>query len=482
MQQLTINPELKSLIPPLTAEEFKQLETNVLAEGIREPIITWNGTIVDGHNRYELAQMYDLPFNTLEMEFAEFCDAVEWMLNNQLGRRNLTELQKDYLIGKRYENEKKREGRPNAKLEQNVPVSTAERLGQEFGISHMQVKRNQDFAKGVDLIAKVDSSKKDDILLQKSELTKSEIQQFSGIQKQAKKEVAQSSFFVSKEEQEAEIERRAEEYAKQKLKELEEEKRLKKEEKAKVLSERKEREMAEANEEKKQVADFNVQYGQVWRLGRHTLICGSAYDCDKIEATAIITDPPYGIDYNPDWKKWDGSESDYKKIEGDAQEFDPRPFLNYPTVLMFGANYFTKHLPQGGWLCWDKRLRDELDEMVGSPFELAWFKSSSTKRSAIMIRVLHGGVVNADSVQGNNQKRFHPTQKPVVLMEEILKKVTKEKEVICDPFCGSGTTLIAAENTGRTCIAYEIEPSYCNIILSRYEQLTNEKPCLESKE
>jgi len=62
MQQLTINPELKSLIPPLTAEEFKQLETNVLAEGIREPIITWQGTIVDGHNRYELAQMYDLSF------------------------------------------------------------------------------------------------------------------------------------------------------------------------------------------------------------------------------------------------------------------------------------------------------------------------------------------------------------------------------------------------------------------------------------
>jgi len=61
MKQLTINPELKALIPPLTEEEFKQLQANVLADGIREPIITWNGTIVDGHNRYELAQMYELP-------------------------------------------------------------------------------------------------------------------------------------------------------------------------------------------------------------------------------------------------------------------------------------------------------------------------------------------------------------------------------------------------------------------------------------
>jgi hypothetical protein len=482
MQNLSINPELKSLIPPLTAEEFKQLETNVCQEGIREPIITWQGTIVDGHNRYELAQMHDLPFKVKEMAFTSMEDCMDWMINNQLGRRNVTETQKAYLIGKKYENEKQREGRPNTKLEQNVPVSTAERLGEEFGISHIQVKRNEDFAKGVDLLANVEPELKGQILQGKSDLNKQDVQEFGKISKQAQKEVKQTAIFVSDEELKRQINERASEMAKVKLAEMEEEKRFKKEEKAKVLSERKQREIAEGSEVKKQVADFNVQFGQVWRLGRHTLICGSAYDFAKIDATAIITDPPYGIDYSPEWKKWNGSESDYKKIEGDAKEFDPRPFLNYPTVLMFGANYFTKHLPQGGWLCWDKRLRDELDEMVGSPFELAWFKSSLTKRSAIMIRVLHGGVVNADSVQGNNQKRFHPTQKPVVLMEEIIKKVTKEKEVICDPFCGSGTTLIAAENTGRTCIAYEIEPLYCNVILSRYEQLTNQKPCLESKE
>lgn len=250
------------------------------------------------------------------------------------------------------------------------------------------------------------------------------------------------------------------------------------EEKATLLVERKDREVQEATEVKPEIKLYYVQEGQVWKLGRHTLICGNAYESDIKEATAIITDPPYGIDYQADWKKWDGRESDFKKVEGDLQEFDPRPFLNYPTVLLFGANYFTRHLPQGGWLCWDKRLKDELDDMVGSPFELAWFKSSATKRTSIMVRVLHGGVVNADSTQGNNQKRYHPTQKPVVLMEEILKKITREREVICDPFCGSGTTLIAAENTGRTCIAYEIDPLYCNIILSRFEKLTNEEPCL----
>jgi len=97
MQNLSINPELKSLIPPLTAEEFKQLETNVCQEGIREPIITWQGTIVDGHNRYELAQMYDLPFKVKEMAFASMEDCKEWMIRNQFGRRNLSNYQRSVL-------------------------------------------------------------------------------------------------------------------------------------------------------------------------------------------------------------------------------------------------------------------------------------------------------------------------------------------------------------------------------------------------
>jgi DNA modification methylase len=206
------------------------------------------------------------------------------------------------------------------------------------------------------------------------------------------------------------------------------------------------------------------------------LTCGSAYNYLDNIATAIITDPPYGIDYAPDWKKCDGSPSDFKKIEGDQKEFDPRPFLNRETVVLFGANYFTRHLPQGFWICWDKRTKDELDDMFGSPFELAWFKSPKTTKAAIMIRVLHGGVVNADAVYGYDASRSHPTQKPIILFEDILKKLTNEGETVCDPFCGSGTTLLAAENTGRTCIAYEIDPAYCNVILQRYVQLTNQTP------
>jgi DNA modification methylase len=149
----------------------------------------------------------------------------------------------------------------------------------------------------------------------------------------------------------------------------------------------------------------------------------------------------------------------------------------YDTMVFFGANYYTRHLPIGGWICWDKRTKDELDDMFGSPFELAWFRTNNTAKKSIMIRVLHGGMVNADLKYFKDDTRLHPTQKPIILFEEIIRKLTKEGDVVFDPFCGSGTTLLAAENTGRNCIAFEIEPMYCNVILSRFKELTNIEPC-----
>jgi len=90
--------ELESLIPPLSNEEFKQLERNILEEGIREPLITWNGILIDGHNRYRIAQEHDINYETLEKEFENLNDVKIWMVNNQLGRRNL----QDFVRGELY--------------------------------------------------------------------------------------------------------------------------------------------------------------------------------------------------------------------------------------------------------------------------------------------------------------------------------------------------------------------------------------------
>jgi N6-adenosine-specific RNA methylase IME4 len=94
---MKILQELESLIPPLSNEEFKQLERNILEEGIREPLITWNGILIDGHNRYRIAQEHDMNYETLEKEFENINRVKEWMIHNQFGRRNLSNYQRSVL-------------------------------------------------------------------------------------------------------------------------------------------------------------------------------------------------------------------------------------------------------------------------------------------------------------------------------------------------------------------------------------------------
>ena len=107
---LNIDNELRDLIPALTTDEYEQLEQNILEEGIRDSLIVWNKTIVDGHNRYNIALEHGLNYEVEEREFENKDEVINWMIDNQLGRRNLTPQQQSYLRGKRYSQEKKAQG------------------------------------------------------------------------------------------------------------------------------------------------------------------------------------------------------------------------------------------------------------------------------------------------------------------------------------------------------------------------------------
>ena len=104
MINLKIDPEFQSQIPPLTDDEFKQLEENILKEGkLISPLIVWGNTLVDGHNRYEIVQEHpEISFSTMPLPFESREEALAWICKNQLGRRNLTPEQKKFLIGKQY--------------------------------------------------------------------------------------------------------------------------------------------------------------------------------------------------------------------------------------------------------------------------------------------------------------------------------------------------------------------------------------------
>ena len=89
---IEIAPEFESLIPPLQAEERAQLEANILAEGCRDPLVLWCDVLLDGHNRYAICQKHGIPFRTVQAQGIESLDdAILWIVNNQLGRRNITD-------------------------------------------------------------------------------------------------------------------------------------------------------------------------------------------------------------------------------------------------------------------------------------------------------------------------------------------------------------------------------------------------------
>ena len=205
------------------------------------------------------------------------------------------------------------------------------------------------------------------------------------------------------------------------------------------------------------------------QIGGATLYLG---DCMDILPTlpkvdAVITDPPYGMDYRPEkWKKYSGEKSDWMPIYGDDNKFNPAPFLDFDNVILWGFNYYSDLLPVGALLIWDKRCNESGDKMYGASIESAWMKNQSGTR---IKRLLHGGVVNADSANGNNEKRLHPTQKPIALMAWCINLVGNP-ETILDPFMGSGTTGLAAIQMGRKFIGIEREPKYFEIACKRIEQ------------
>ena len=169
LMDLKIDPEFAEKIPPLTPEEFEQLEANILAEGsVLSPLIVWNGVIVDGHNRYKVIQAHpEISFTTHEKEFADRYEAIIWICRNQLGRRNLTDEQKKYLIGKQYEAEKAARGESSrgqprdktGKFHRNVqnehygsqaPSTTREKVAKENNVTGSFVHRADQFTRGLD--------------------------------------------------------------------------------------------------------------------------------------------------------------------------------------------------------------------------------------------------------------------------------------------------------------------------------------------
>ena len=235
--------------------------------------------------------------------------------------------------------------------------------------------------------------------------------------------------------------------------------------------------------------------GDVWQLGRHRLMCGDSTDAEAVarlmdgaKADMVLTDPPYGMFLDTDFSSIKGylksigrkkgtSGNKYDKVIGDNEDFSPaliltvfENFAETSEVFLFGADYYAELIPnriEGSWIVWDKRKESQADA-IGSEFELAWSKKKHKRR---MLRHDWFGFLSSCDAQGA-RNRVHPTQKPVSLLADIISQWGKGCEVIVDVYGGSGTTLIAAEQLGRTCYMMELDPHYCDVIIERWQNLT----------
>ena len=169
-QVLKIDEEFKQLIHPLKRQEYIQLESNIIADGCRDPIIVWNGYIIDGHNRYEICTRHGISFETQEKVFVCREEAIAWICANQLGRRNISEETRKFLIGMQYESEKLvtriKNGRgrnqyngdryPNTDTETDAPVKhiTAKRIADENHISLGTVQKYAIYTRALEEIGK----------------------------------------------------------------------------------------------------------------------------------------------------------------------------------------------------------------------------------------------------------------------------------------------------------------------------------------
>jgi DNA modification methylase len=413
---MKIKEEFKKLIPPLTADEYSQLEANCISDGIRDAILTWNGFIIDGHNRYEISQKHNLKFNTEEKYFENENDVKEWMINNQFGRRNLSNYQRS-VLALELENVFKEKAKENQIRKPDfVPQISAEQkfetrkeLAKVANVSH-------------DTIAKVKT-----------------IQQKAAPEVKAKLETGEVSINQAYQE-------------------------IKKEEKKKNFEEQKKA--------------FNQEIKPA-NLNQQIIFGDSVTELQKLEKNKfdlLLTDPPYGMDFKSGWNKKDKIENDKlqetKKILFDVLE-NSIPLLKddahfyifgnidyLPEIITIIENFLTiKNI-----LIWDRQVIGMGDlQTYGRSYDVIYFgyKKEFRKLNGTRDR----DVLNFQRIDPS--KNIHPTEKPLEIIEYLIKKSTNENDHILDPFAGGGSTLLAAKNLNRFATGIEINEEYYNLIKSR---------------
>jgi len=194
MQEIIIDEEFKRILPKLEKQSCAQLEEGILEHGCLMPLVLWNGILIDGHNRYEIVQRHGLPFNTMSLEFNSRDEVIAWIIETQIQRRNLNQLQLSYYRGMSYELEKRAKGNISGRNQHNVEMSqngtfpesehfqgsTAMRLAEHYNVSRNTIKRDAQVARAINAIGEKNPEIKIDILSGEVRISRRQLQELAG--------------------------------------------------------------------------------------------------------------------------------------------------------------------------------------------------------------------------------------------------------------------------------------------------------------
>jgi len=418
---LEIKEEFKKLIPPLTVEEFKQLEQNCLDEGIREKIITWNGFIIDGHNRYEIATRWNLDYQTESKYFKNENDVKIWMIDNQNGRRNLTDGWK-YKLQQNRKEILLEKGKEKMSLggELKEALSTIDKPLPKHD-TRKQIAKALDWSTGKVAMA--------DIVFKKATPELEE--------KVLNNEVTINQAY----------------------------KEIKKEEK-KILTEEKKEEQKKIIESITNIKlkDIETTIEKGWyKVGKQFLYFGSNTDKEFIDklpkAKFAFADPPYnaGVD------KWDFDfkwELDYLENYANVVAVTPGGWNACNFYKETNMNYIWE------MFCWITNGMTHGKCGYANVIKTSIFGKVKPKILQDFWKI------NIDISKTEDTK--HKGRKPYDFMIHLIDLFTNENDIVIDVFGGSGTTMLMCEQMNRISYNAEIDKQYCIDIIKRignYERI-----------
>ena len=417
-KSIVIDKEFKNLIPPLTTEEYIQLEKNILAEGCRDALVVWNGVLIDGHSRYAICQKHEIGFETVEKEFKNKEEVIIWIILNQFGRRNLSTYDRSLLALKlKPVVQKKARKNLTSHTEQGYQKSdkaihTIKELAKVAGVSH-------------DTIHKVEKIESNALPEVKEKVKSGDISI----------NIA-SEIVTQPQEEQREIIIKNEKDIIAKANKIKRERKMKR---------KKEKEQAKQEAFQKVIKQSVTE--------RYKLITGDiAEACQQIEDDSIdviITDPPYPKEYLTLYEILAKEASRVLKPGGSLIVMIGQSYLPEILSLMIphiNYHWTVSYLTPGGQSAqiWHRKVNTFWKPLL-------WFVKGEYSGGWI-------GDVTKSAVN-DNDKRFHHWGQSESGMVDIVERFSIPGQTVLDPFLGGGTTAVVAVKLGRYFIGIDQDPT-----------------------